>query len=276
MTISNLKIYIKILLICIIYLIHYDNILAQIKSHKLKQKINKTNTNSKNQYTSELAKEIIKKSENLRSEPQAKIQVTLTTIEDDTKIQYELLIFKSTEQRAYVEFLAPPEEVGRKMLTIKKQYWSSFPDSKKVIPISKKEMIGNSAFAMADLFQIDPDKEYDPSIDKEEICTIKNKKIKCLKLNLIQKSPEVSYYKIEYFVDALTHYPLLSKFYGISNKLLKTMFVEKSANIAGKFRPVTLKMIDNTVKNKISIWETKNLVPMKIPDNVFTKDYLKK
>ena len=222
------------------------------------------------QWTKEQAIQILKIAEDIRSPDKAVINADLRTLSDKKESLYDMRILRSTEQRAYLEFLGPPEEVGRRMLAKGRRYWSTFPDSKRVVAISKKEMIGNSVFALADMFQIDADADYDPTID--DIDSLDGKE--ALRLELKAKHDDAPYAHITYWVEKTTSFPLKAKFFGVSGKHLKTLTVESRSTLAGRVRPDVTKMTDETVEGHVSWWKTKTMVREDIPDQVFSKDYL--
>jgi outer membrane lipoprotein-sorting protein len=222
-------------------------------------------------WTKEQAKKVLTTAEEIRSLDKADVSVDLRTVQDKQETTYDLKILRSTERRAFIDFLGPKEERGRKMLAKGMSYWSTFPDSKRVVAISRREMIGNSAFALADIFQMDVDNDYDPEIVAEEEVN----KVKTLKLNLKGKHDEAPYARIEYWVEANGYFPVTAKFYGVSGKHLKTMTVETRKQIAGRERPEVTKMVDEVTSGHVSWWKTKSMVAAEPPDAVFTKDYLK-
>ncbi len=222
-------------------------------------------------WTKEDAKKILKTAEEIRSLERAEVTVDLRTVQDKQETTYDLKILRSTERRAYIDFLGPKEERGRKMLAKGMSYWSTFPDSKRVVAISRREMIGNSAFALADIFQMDVDTDYDPEIVAEEELD----KVKVLKLDLKGKHEEAPYARIEYWVESTGYFPVQARFYGVSGKHLKTMTVVNRKDIAGRERPEVTKMIDEVTKGHVSWWRTKSMTAADPPDTVFTKDYLK-
>jgi hypothetical protein len=219
----------------------------------------------------EEAKEILRRAEEIRCLEQAEVSVELTNVEADQKIVYDLRILNSTERRAYVEFLAPPEERGRKMLAQGRNYWSTFPDSKRIVTISKREMIGNSAFAMADIFQLDPEADYDPEVVAHE----EQDGVALLKLDLKGKHDDVPYARVRYWVEEKGYFPVKAEFYGLSGKAIKVLTVEARKELGGMMRPEVSRMEDLVKKGHTSFWRTKSMTPKKVPDTVFTKDYLK-
>jgi len=225
------------------------------------------------EFSKKQAVEILEEAEKIRSLNTAEVNVDLKTIAGSKETTYLLEILRTTERRALITFVAPKEEVGRKMLAKGRKYWSTFPDSKRVHLISKKEMIGNSAFAIADIFQIDPHEDYDPTVVER----IQQKDAKpLLKLFMKQKNTDAPYDAIEYWVEEEGFFPVKAKFYGVSGKHLKTMTVESRKEIAGRDRPFVTRMVDEVTKGNISWWKTLKMVSKVIPDQVFSKQYMKK
>ncbi len=216
------------------------------------------------------ARTAVQVAEDLRSVDQAELDVKMQNNDNTGQTDYSMKILRAKGRRALIEFLAPKAEVGRKMLAVKNSYWATFPDSKRVTSISRREMIGNSAFALADLFQMDTDNDYDPDIVKTEAVNGKS----CLLLELKAKHSEAPYHRILYHVEETGFFPVQARFFGVSGKHLKTMTVEKRAKLNGKVRPSVLKMIDAVTKNKSSLWTTKKITPKTLSDKIFSVQYL--
>lgn len=216
------------------------------------------------------AKRAVQVAEDLRSADQTKLSVDLESVEPKNSFTYDMSILRGTGRRALVTFLAPKQEIGRRLLAVKNKYWATFPDSKKVHVISRREMIGNSAFAIADLFQIDTENDYDSDLSGEE--TIENKR--CLLIELKAKHDQAPYHRVVYAVEESGFFPVRAKFYGVSGKHLKTMTVKSRAVINGKMRPEKLLMVDEALSGKYSIWYTKSMKSEAVPEKVFTEAYL--
>jgi len=222
-------------------------------------------------WTRDEAKRIVKTAEEIRSLEKAEVAVNLKTTAGDKNTAYDMKVLRSTDRRAYLEFLTPQEERGRKMLAQGNNYWSTFPDSKRVVTISRREMIGNSAFAIADIFQMDSENDYDPEIKGKET----RDGVPLLKLHLVAKHKDAPYAAIDYWVEEKGSFPVEARFYGLSGKHLKTMTVETRKQLGGRLRPEILKMVDEVTKGHVSWWKTVTMKAAEVPDHVFTKDYLR-
>ncbi len=222
-------------------------------------------------YTKDQAKQIIKKAEEVRALDRSKALVKVETQSGRHKISYKMDVLQAPGRKAYLEFSAPDEERGRRMLAIKTNYWSKFPDSKRVVPISRREAIANSAFAIADVFQMGVEEDYDAKILGEE----KYEAVDCYKVQLDAKHKDAPYYRIIYLVRTKDSYPVQAQFFGASGQKLKTMTIEKDAELAGRIRPSILKMVDDTTKERMSWWHTEEIEKKDVPDSVFSQGYLK-
>lgn len=222
-------------------------------------------------YTKKQAVDILNEAEKIRSLEKAEVLVDLKTVSGKQETLYDMKILRSTERRAYIDFVGPQEERGRKMLAKGQSYWSTFPDSKRVVAISRREMIGNSAFALADIFQLDAENDYDTEIVGEE----KAGDQVLLKLELKGKHDEAPYARIEYWVEVKGSFPVKASFFSSSGKHLKTMTVESRKEIGGRLRPEVSKMVDEVTAGRVSWWKTKAMTAAEVPDQIFSKDYLK-
>ena len=231
----------------------------------------KSASTAKTGWTVEDAKRVLRIAEEIRSVDRGEIMVALTTESDGRKTAYDIRILRSTERRAFLEFLAPQEERGRRMLAQGNSYWSTFPDSKRIVSISRREAIGNSAFAMADVFQMDSEKDYDPEI----VGRVERDGKNLLQLELKAKHKEAPYARISYLVEESGSFPVEAKFFGVSGKLLKTMTAESRKNLGGRLRVELSKMVDNVTQGRVSWWLTKSMKDLQVPDSVFSRDYLK-
>ena len=222
-------------------------------------------------WTRDDAKKVVKAAEEIRSLEKAEMMVDLKTKAAGKDTKYDMKVLRSSDRRAHLEFLSPQEERGRRMLAQGNNYWSTFPDSKRVVTISRREMIGNSAFAIADIFQMDSENDYDPEIKAKET----REGVAVLKLYLKAKHKDAPYAAIEYWVEENGYFPVEARFFGVSGKHLKSMTVETRKQLGGRLRPEVLKMADEITKGHISWWKTETMKAANVPDHVFTKEYLK-
>lgn len=224
------------------------------------------------EYSEKEAIEIVSKAEQIRAVDNAELEVNLRTIASKQDSYYLMNVQRGVGKRALVDFLEPAEEYGRRLLVIKDKYWAKFPDSKKIHPISRREMLGNSVFGIIDLFQLDVVKEYKARIEGEVKIGDKD----CFKAVLHAKHEEVVYRKVEYYIAKKDFFPVKARFYAESGRLLKTLYLTGRRKFGGQFRPNKFTMVDNVTKGRKSYWRTVSLRLVEIPAHVFRRSNLKK
>jgi outer membrane lipoprotein-sorting protein len=216
-----------------------------------------------------LARKILNKAEQIRAPENGRSQVSLRSQSGDQLVDYDLDILIGSGRRGLVNFLAPMVERGRRMLVVPSFQWMRFRSSKRAIAISNREAIGNSTFALVDIFRMDTS-EYDVEIRKLSSEASKSE----VSLELTAKAATAAYTKIIYVVEAQSWFPIRVHFYGPSGKLLKSMYSESKAQLGNMLRVGSVRMVDEITENRISWWKTKSLIEEKFPEQVFTTSYL--
>jgi len=95
-------------------------------------------------------------------------------------------------------------------------------------------------------------------------------------LELTAVDRKVTYQRVRYWVRASDYRPHKAEFYSVSDRLLKTCRYEDFRNLGGKIRPAKLVMADAIQKGSESSLEYSNLVVRDLPDQIFTKEYLRR
>lgn len=226
----------------------------------------------KREYTDKEAIDIVSKAEKKRVGDNCELEVSLRTIGRKQDSTYEMDIIRGQDKKALVLFHEPPEEKGRKLLVIRDRYWAKFPDSRKIHPVSRREMLGNSLFGIVDLFQIDVHEEYKATIKGET----KIGKHDVYFAQLDARHEKAVYKKIDYFISTKDNFPIRAKFYAESGRLLKTLVLTGRRKLAGEVRPDRFNMIDNVTRGRRSMWKTRTMKLVDVPDSVFRRSQLRK
>jgi hypothetical protein len=215
------------------------------------------------------AEKILTDAEKFRAPEQGISYVTLISENKRKTITYQLEVFLGPEKRALVEFKEPVIERGRRMLMQGSQYFAKFRHSKSAVPISRREAVGNSTFALADIFRLELE-DYDVMSMK----SVTEGDAKLIKLELKAKNRDVPYDKVLYYVKTEDKLPLKAEFFGISGRHLKSLFIEEKKTYNGVIRASKVRMDDIVQTDRKSWWITKEIEEKKIPQKIFTKDYL--
>ena len=118
--------------------------------------------------------------------------------------------------RAFGYMLEPTEQKGRKLLLIGTDTWLYVPGSKKPIKISPAQKLSGNT-STGDILSVNYKSDYDPKIIGEEEIS----KINTYKLELIAKTPTVTYYKIVIYLGKVDFKPVKSEFYSKTEKLFQ-------------------------------------------------------
>jgi len=95
-----------------------------------------------------------------------------------------------------------------------------------------------------------------------------------LELNAVDRY--VTYHRVRYWVNHDNDRPHKAEFYTRSGRLLKTAYYSDFKKMQGAIRPTKLVMIDALHEGEQSVLTYSNMVVRKLPDKLFTKNYLKK
>ncbi|GMR09099.1 MAG: hypothetical protein BMS9Abin26_2113 [Gammaproteobacteria bacterium] len=95
-----------------------------------------------------------------------------------------------------------------------------------------------------------------------------------LELNAARRG--VTYQRVLYWVNQASFRPYKAEFYSRSKRLIKTAHYQAYKRIAGEVRPTRLVMVDGLTRKGRSVMDYSNMRLRKLPDKVFTKQYLKK
>jgi hypothetical protein len=86
----------------------------------------------------------------------------------------------------------------------------------------------------------------------------------------------VTYQRVRYWVRQADFRPYKAEFYSLSDRLLKTCRYDEFKALGGKARPAKLVMVDALNKGEESTLEYSSMKLRELPDQIFTKEYLRR
>ena len=95
-------------------------------------------------------------------------------------------------------------------------------------------------------------------------------------LDLTALERTVTYPRVRYWVRQADFRPYKAEFYSLSDRLLKTCRYEEFKPLGGKARPTKLVMADALNKGEESTLEYSSMKLRELPDQIFTKEYLRR
>ena len=201
---------------------------------------------------------------------QVDISITTTSAEADTDIHRYRILSKGTEN-TIVQTTAPSSERGQIMLMRSNNLWVFMPNVSQPIRLPLSQRLTGQV-ANGDLARANFRGDYNAKILRIEKIDEQSHYV----LELIAASRRVTYHRVIYWVNLDTFRPQKAEFYTLSGRLLKTAKYENFKQLGGEIRPTRLVLVDSLREGEQSVLEYTNMKMRKLPDKVFTKDYLKK
>ena len=180
--------------------------------------------------------------------------------------------------KAFVEYLSPAREKGKKMLRIGDKIWNYTPEPHdRIITISGhllRQAVMGSDLSYEDMTENDKLVEvYDAVVEGEEEVTGRH----CFVVKLTAKEKGVTYYSRKLWVDSERWLPLKEERYAKSGKLLKNTSIEEVFQIDERWYPKKMIFKDALSKGKGTEYIIESIdFDVEIPDHQLTKAALRK
>ncbi len=186
---------------------------------------------------------------------------------DGRKKEFVLFTVKKGRENMIALFLDPPSEKGRATLRLGDNMWLYIPGVGKPLRITSLQSVVGGVFNNADILNLDYSVEYRVERASEDAGRYL--------LELKAKSGTVAYDRLKMRVDRTTLTPTEIEAYAASGLLIKTLRFKDIKDFGnGIKRPATMETDSPLYKNYKSIMLYANIKPRKLPDEVFTLDYL--
>jgi outer membrane lipoprotein-sorting protein len=182
------------------------------------------------------------------------------------------------QDKAFVEYLSPPREKGKKMLKLGDKIWNYTPEpNDRIITIAGhllRQSVMGSDLSYEDMTENDRLAEvYDAVLEGED--EIMNRKCFLLKLTANQK--DVAYHSRKLWVDRERWLPLKEERYARSGRLLKTFEIQEVFKQDERWYPRRMLFKDMLSKGKGTEYIVESIdFNVEIPEYKFTKASLRK
>jgi outer membrane lipoprotein-sorting protein len=152
--------------------------------------------------------------------------------------------------------------------------WFFDPASKASIRISPQQRLLGQA-ANGDVMTVNLAVDYNAQLAGEEEIQDGEKKIRsAYLLKLTAKNPEVTYHRIDYWVDRTNSRPIKAKFYSASDRLLKTAYYRKFDQQLGQERPTETVIIDGLDPQWVTVLRSSDFAFRDVPESWLQRDFL--
>lgn len=180
--------------------------------------------------------------------------------------------------KAFVEYLSPPREKGKKMLKLDDKIWTYTPEpTDRIITISGhllRQSVMGSDLSYEDITENDHLVElYDAEVIAEDEIDGQP----CYVLQLTAKEQDISYYSRKLWVDSEHWLPLKEERYAKSGKLLKTAEILEIFQVDDRWYPKKMIFKDALSSGKGTEYIIKSIdFDVEVPDYLLTKAALRK
>jgi hypothetical protein len=189
---------------------------------------------------------------------------------------------RPTEERAYkvlskgnestlVQTVEPAAERGQIFLMKGRDLWLYLQRVSQPVRLSLAQRLTGQV-ANGDIARANFTGDYDPKL----VGTERAGKDSLYVLELTAVDRKVTYQRVRYWVRQADYRPYKAEFYSVSERLLKTCRYEDFRDLGGRLRPAKLVMVDALQKGAESTLEYSALKLRELPDQIFTKEYLRR
>ncbi len=227
------------------------------------------------------AQSILAASDRIRN-PGRPFAVTTNLLEYRNGVQLDtttLLVYSKEDTRqgqfrSLLRFEAPARDVNKLMLKNGNDLWFFDPSSRASIRISPQQRLLGQA-ANGDVVTVNLAKDYQARLDAEEDIQDGDRKSRhCYRLLLEAVTPDVTYRRIEFWVDSDNSRPVKAKYYTESGRLLKTAFYRRFQPELGIERPTEVVIIDGLDTRWVTVIRLSDYAWRDFPDAWLQPDYL--
>jgi hypothetical protein len=180
----------------------------------------------------------------------------------------------SGQYRSLIHFVAPERDAGKLMLKNGNDLWFYDPSSQASIRLSPQQRLLGQA-SNGDVVTVNLAKDYKAQLLGEEDTADGERVVRrSYKLGLAAVSPDVTYHRVEMWVDAASSRPMKARFYAESGHLLKTAYYRKYQSQLGRERPTEVVIIDGLDPAWVTVLRYSDYALRDVPDAWLQRDYL--
>src|SRR5438105_6270394 len=180
----------------------------------------------------------------------------------------------SGQYRSLIRFVAPQRDINKLMLKNGNDLWFFDPASQASIRLSPQQRLLGQA-SNGDVVTINLAKDYKAALEGDEDLTDGERVMRhCHKLALAAVSPDVTYHRVEMWVDTTSARPVKARFFAESGHLLKTAYYRKFQPQLGRERPTEVVIIDGLDPGWVTVMRYSDYAWREVPDAWLQRDYL--
>jgi hypothetical protein len=180
----------------------------------------------------------------------------------------------SGQFRSLIRIVAPQRDANKLMLKNGNDLWFFDPASQASIRLSPQQRLLGQA-SNGDVVTVNMAKDYVAELGGEED-TMDGERVlrRCHKLLLAAASPDVTYHRVEMWVETGTARPVKARFFAESGHLLKTAYYRKFQSQLGRERPTEVVIIDGLDPAWVTVMRYSDYAWRDVPEAWLQRDYL--
>ena len=180
----------------------------------------------------------------------------------------------SGQYRSLIRFVAPDRDANKLMLKNGNDLWFYDPSSQASIRLSPQQRLLGQA-SNGDVVTVNLAKDYKAELLAEED-TADGERVtrRAYKLGLAAVSPDVTYHRVEMWIDVASSRPIKARFFSESGHLLKTAYYRKYQPQLGRERPTEVVIIDGLDPAWVTVLRYSDYAWRDVPDAWLQRDYL--
>lgn len=173
-----------------------------------------------------------------------------------------------------VQFVEPARDRGKVMLKNGNVLWFYDPSSKASVRISPQQRLLGQA-SNGDVMTVNLAKDYRATLAGTETIQDGDRQARdCYRLDLAAAAEDVTYHRIEYWVEKASHRPVKGRFYSESGRLLKTAYYRKFETQLGRERPTETIIIDGVDTALVTRMQLSGFAYRDLPESAYQRDAL--
>ena len=219
------------------------------------------------------AEEILRRADEIRLPQEGfEVQVAIRSVERGRDAEERTFkVLSKGNANTIVMTVSPASERGQILLMKDRDLWLFLPRVSQPVRLSLAQRLTGQV-ANGDMARANFAGDYVASLVGTE--TVGRDAMYVLELKANDR--KVTYQRVRYWVRQADYRPHKAEFYSVSNKLLKTCRYEDFRPLAGVLRPARLVMTDALVQGAESTLLYSDMKLRQLPDQVFTKEYLRR
>ncbi len=217
------------------------------------------------------AAQILKKADEFRSPSggfEADVRVTDRGSDEST-----FRVFIDGNDKSLMVTQSPARDVGRNMLMLDRDIWMFIPSVSRPVRVALRQRLFGQV-AQGDIARMRWHGDYKSTLTSEKP-EIKNGK-SALRLELKAAKPNLTYDRLNIWVDPKDYRPLEAEFLTPNGKVLKTATFENYGPLAGKERARLIKLQDALRERDFSEIQIRQMTPRNFPSGFFSQANLAK